>query len=116
MMFPDNDTPGILSMLNSQSLVDKFVDESEKNTIPLEDIVCHMISIEEQSMEEQSMEVEPASCKDDEGTLNWPPALPKVCNLLYTTLLPLSLSSLPLSLLGMDSNYTAGPNTSDSIE
>lgn len=81
MMFPDNDTPGVLSMLNSQSLVDKFVEESEKSTIPKEDILRHIVYIEGAGEDEddegegQAMEVDK---KDAEVMQNWPSAMPKV--------------------------------------
>lgn len=79
MMFPDNDTPGVLSMLNSQSLVDKFVDESEKSTIPIEEVTCHIVTIGGQEEEEaQPMEVEPPPTDSTEVTQNWPQAMPKV--------------------------------------
>lgn len=109
MMFPDNDTPGVLSMLNSQSLVDKFVEESEKSTIPKEDILRHIVYVEGAGEDEddegegQAMEVDK---KDAEVMQNWPSAMPKV----WDTWLLLFVSSLffcpfpylpfpPLSLL-----------------
>lgn len=54
-MFPDNNTPGVLTMLNSQSLVDKFVEEAGKTEIKKEDIVCHVVLIGEE--EEMDTEV-----------------------------------------------------------
>ena len=50
-MFPDNDTPGVLSMLNSQSLVDKFVEDSENSEITEEEISCHFVYVGEDKME-----------------------------------------------------------------
>ena len=77
MMFPDNDTPGVLSMLNSQSLVDKFVEESEKSTIPKETITCHIVYVEGyvEDEDEDGMEVDK---KEAEVMQNWPSAMPKV--------------------------------------
>ncbi|XP_019853287.1 PREDICTED: uncharacterized protein LOC105313082 isoform X2 [Amphimedon queenslandica] len=76
MMFPDNDTPGVLSMLNSQSLVDKFVEESEKSTIPKETITCHIVYVEGyvEDEDEDDMEVDK---KEAEVMQNWPSAMPK---------------------------------------
>lgn len=76
MMFPDNDTPGVLSMLNSQSLVEKFIGESEKTTITMEEVNRHIVVIGD-----QDMEVDPPKNEDktDEVTQNWPEAMPKVC-------------------------------------
>ena len=68
-------------MLNSQSLVDKFVEESEKSTIPKEDILRHIVYVEGAGEDEddegegQAMEVDK---KDAEVMQNWPSAMPKV--------------------------------------
>ena len=75
MMFPDNDTPGVLSMLNSQSLVDKFVEEAEKSTISKETITCHIVYVEGYVEDEDDMEVDK---KEAEVMQNWPSAMPKV--------------------------------------
>ena len=42
-MFPDNNTPGVLTMLNSQSLVDYFVEDSNTATFADEEINCHIV-------------------------------------------------------------------------
>ena len=42
-MFPDNNTPGVLTMLNSQSLVDYFVEDSNTSTFPDEEIKCYIV-------------------------------------------------------------------------
>ena len=80
MMFPDNDTPGVLSMLNSQSLVEKFIGESEKSTITLEEIHRHIVVIGDQDMEVDATEDDK---KGDEVTQVWPEAMPKVRLLSY---------------------------------
>ena len=56
MMFPDNNTPGVLTMLNSQSLVDKFVEDAANATFTPEEINCHVVHFGE------SMEVEQVGC------------------------------------------------------
>lgn len=54
-MFPDNDTPGVVSMLNSHTLVDKFVEQSENCSFSDEEIESYLVYIEE----EDKMETEP---------------------------------------------------------
>ena len=116
MMFPDNDTPGVLSMLNSQSLVDKFVDESEKSTLTIEEIVCYLVM----KPDAEQMEVDPPQegTENIEGhgeevktTQSWPEAMPKVC---YWQTLSISLSIIGyitiFSFTGLDSYYRTGPN------
>lgn len=45
MMFPDNNTPGVLTMLNSQSLVDYFVEDANTATFTPEEINCHVVKV-----------------------------------------------------------------------
>ena len=55
-MFPDNDTPGVVSMLNSHSLVDKYVEDSENCTYTQEEIESYIIEQQENEMDTQPPE------------------------------------------------------------
>ena len=60
-MFPDNDTPGVVSMLNSHTLVDKFVEDSEKSTLTEEEIHQYLVYVEEgeEGQEGEGMDTDP---------------------------------------------------------
>jgi hypothetical protein len=87
MMFPDNDTPGVLSMLNSQSLVDKFIKDAEESSITKEEISRHIVYInppdddDDGDEGQQKMETEPPAgatgTQKGTGDKKWPPAMPQ---------------------------------------
>ncbi len=54
-MLPDNDTPGVISMLNSHTMVDKFVERSENSSYTDQEVESYLVYIEE----EEKMETTP---------------------------------------------------------
>ena len=64
LMLPDNDTPGVISMLNSHTMVDKFVELSENSSYTEQEIESYLVYIEEEEME--------TTPPNDQVLISWP--------------------------------------------